>query len=193
MIMNIALSRQQVQEAHHLACQSIAKWGNARGYYNNRLRSHLIGKIGEIATETWLRDTGLALTPHYRDLSKERFCDISVNRANGSEVRIEVKSWSSEYWLDLGRCIAVRQYDALCQKCDLVLWCVLPRPIPVIETIEYDEYMVDVGRWSTLEDIKTAPQVWTGSGSMRKVYNYQLDEKSLRDSESLLKVLKGLI
>ncbi len=176
-----------------MACQSIAKWRNVRGHYNNSLRSHLIGKIGEIATETWLRATGLALTPHYRDLSREQLCDISVNRADGSEIRIEVKSWFSEYWPDLGRCIAFDQYEALRRKCDLVIWCVLPNPIPVIETNDYDKYIVEVGRWSTLEDIKTAPRVWTGRGSMRKIYNYQLDETSLRNSESLLKLLKGLI
>ncbi len=189
--MNITLSRQQVEEAHQLACRSVARWAGVRGHYNNRLRSHVIGRIGEIAAATWLQDVGLTLTRHYLDPTAERLCDIEVNQADSGVVRIEFKTWAAQYWPDLRRCIAIDQYDALCQKCDLVLWCVLPSPIPVIEATEYDTYTIDTGRWSTLEDIKTAPQRWTGRASMRKVHNYQLDETALRGSDSLLTLLKG--
>lgn len=189
--MNVILSHEQIDEAHALACRSIARWAHIRGHYNNRLRSHLIGKLGEIAAASFLDAAGLALTRHFLDATAERLCDISVNRTNGRVTRIEVKTWAAQYWPDLGRCIAIDQYSALCQKCDVVFWCVLSGPIPVIETTQYDTLDVDVGKWSTVDDIARAPQRWTGRNSMRKVHNYQFDETSLRDSDSLLSLLKG--
>lgn len=191
--MHITLSRNQIDEAHLLARQSLDRWQNRRGHYNNRLRSHLIGRIGEMAVSSWLHEMGLALTNHYLDPDAEPLCDITVKLKDNNAVRIEVKTWAARYWPDLGRCIAVNQYCALAKKCDLVVWCVIPNPIPVIETQDYHEVVVDIGRWSTLSDIKSAPQRWTGRASMRQVHNYQLDEKAIRDSDSLAALLKGTL
>ena len=98
-------------------------------------------------------------------------------------LRLEVKTWSRDYWLELGRCISVDQFPDLKKKADVVIWSVTdadaigdtPTPVKVLL----------VG-WSTMDEIAKASIKFTGLNHMRKVENYQLDESDLHEIDSLI-------
>lgn len=179
-IPQVQLSVEDVQWAADAARASIAKWSQRDGYYNNRLASHLTGKLGELAMEKYLLENRFKLDSHFRFAERENLCDIVVKVKNYSQVcRLEVKTWSAGYWADLGRCIAVDQYPTLQKKADLVVWCVLA-PVDMDQlTASPSPLVVSLAGWSTAAEISKAPIHATGSGGMRKVMNYQLDEKDL--------------
>ncbi len=177
----IALDVEDVKWAIDTAMSSIEKWSQRDGYYNNRLASHLTGKLGELAMERYLLENRLKLDSHFRFSERENLCDLVVKIKNYSQVRrLEVKTWSAAYWADLGRCIAVAQYPILKKKADLIIWC-------VVEPVDLDALLknpigvtVSLAGWSTVGEIRSAPIKRTGAGDMRKVENYQLEEGDLR-------------
>jgi hypothetical protein len=97
-------------------------------------------------------------------------------------LRIEVKTWSRNYWQELGRCISVDQFPDLKRKADVVVWCVTdadaiadsPAPVNIL-----------LAGWSTMGEISNASIRLTGFDNMRKVENYQLDESDLRGINDL--------
>jgi hypothetical protein len=180
----IELTTQDVQWAAETARSSLARWENQRGYYNNRLNSHFKGKLGELAVEKFLLDKKLKLDSHFRFPDRENLADIVVKiRGYKKILRLEVKTWSMDYWHDLGRCISVDQFPDLKKKADLVIWCVtdadevVDSPAPVKVTL--------VG-WSRMDEIAKAPIRLTGFDNMRKVENYQLAETDLHEMDSLV-------
>ena len=187
----MVLDAADVKWAADAAHASIEKWSQRDGYYNNRLASHLTGKLGELATEKYLLENGFKLDSHFRFPERENLCDIVVKIKNYSQVRrLEVKTWSASYWMELGRCIAVDQYPILKKKADLVLWCVLA-PVDMDELIKSPSpLVVSLTGWSTVEEVSGAAVKATGSGGMRKVTNYQLDEKDLHPFAELRDVLE---
>jgi len=163
---------------------SLARWEGQRGYYNNRLNSHFKGKLGELAVERFLLDQKLKLDSHFRFADRENLADIVVKiRGYKKVLRLEIKTWSRDYWQELGRCISVDQFPDLKKKADVVIWCVTdadaigdtPTPVKVLL----------VG-WSTMDEIAKAPIKFTGLNHMRKVENYQLDESDLHEIDSLI-------
>ena len=96
-----------------------------------------------------------------------------------------MKTWSSNYWQDLGRCIAVEQYPDMKKKADVIVWCLVdvkkildasasaPAPVKVLL----------VG-WSKIDEILKAPIKFTGLDNMRKIENYQLAESDLHEMNS---------
>lgn len=178
--LQVELDAADVRWAADAAHASIEKWSQRDGYYNNRLASHLTGKLGELAMEKYLLENRFKLDSHFRFAERENLCDIVVKVKNYSQVcRLEVKTWSASYWADLGRCIAVDQYPILKKKADLVIWCVLA-PVNMDQlTASPSPLVVSLAGWSTMAEISKAPIHATGSGGMRKVTNYQLEEKSL--------------
>ncbi len=107
----IELPIADVQWAADVARSSFVRWESQQGYYNNRLNSHFKGKLGEIAVENFLLDQKLKLDSHFRFADREKLADIVVKiKGYKKVIRLEVKTWSSNYWLDLGRCVAVDQY-----------------------------------------------------------------------------------
>lgn len=189
--MIIKLNRQETVEAYELAGQSIARWMNISGHYNNRIRSHFIGRLGEFACNKALKLAGFDTICHFCELCDEDKCDISVISSLGTNFRIEVKTWALEYWNDLGRCIAVNQYSRLLAKSDVIVFCIVEDPIPIIKQKEFDECLVSVNYWLPTADVVKAPQRLTGREGMRKVLNYQIDEKDLREWDELIKLLRG--
>jgi hypothetical protein len=178
----IELSLADVQWAADTARASFERWESQQGYYNNRLNSHLKGKLGELAVEKFLLDQKLKLDSHFRFADRENLADIVVKvKGYNKIVRLEVKTWSHNYWQDLGRCIAVDQYPALKKKADMIVWClvdvqnVLDAPVNVL-----------LAGWSKIEDVLKAPIKLTGKDNMRKVNNYQLAESDLREMNSFL-------
>jgi hypothetical protein len=180
----IGLSIADTQWAADTACSSFERWESQQGYYNNRLNSHLKGKLGEIAVEKFLLDRKMKLDSHFRFSNRENLADIVVKIKGYKKIaRLEVKTWSKNYWQDLGRCIAVDQYPDLKKKADMIIWCVLDEkqildaPVPV---------KVLLAGWSKMEEVLNAPITLTGLNNMRKINNYQLAESDLRDMGSFL-------
>jgi hypothetical protein len=186
----IEISIEHVRWAAETARASFERWKNQTGYYNNRLNSHFKGKLGELAVEKFLLDQNENVDSHFRFAAREKLADLWLKQ-NGDKkvVRLEVKTWSSHYWQNLGRCIAVNQFSDLKKKADLIIWCVtdasavLNTPAPI---------MVRLAGWSKLDEIPQAPIRWTGLGPMRKVENYQLAEADLREMNDLLAALRRL-
>jgi hypothetical protein len=178
----IELSIADVQWAAKTARSSFARWESELGYYNNRLNSHFKGKLGEVAVEKFLLDQKLKLDSHFRFADRENLADIVV-KINGYKkvARLEVKTWSKNYWQDLGRCIAVDQYPDMKKKANMIVWCLVdingiwdtPAPVKVI-----------LAGWSKMDEVLKASIKLTGLDNMRKVNNHQLAESDLREMSS---------
>jgi hypothetical protein len=180
----IELSITDVQWAAETARASFARWQSQRGHYNNRLNSHFKGKLGELAVEKFLLDQNLKLDSHFRFADREKLADIVVKiRGYNKVLRVEVKTWSGNYWHDLGRCISVDQFPDLKRKADVVVWCVTDIDTP---TDPPNPATILLAGWSTMDEISMAPIRLTGYDNMRKVENHQLGEAGLRDMRDLL-------
>jgi hypothetical protein len=178
----IELSLSDVQWAAETARSSFERWESQQGYYNNRLNSHFKGKLGEIAVEKFLLDQKLKLDSHFRFTDRENLADIVVKiKGYKKVIRIEVKTWSKNYWQELGRCIAVDQYPDLKKKADIIVWCLVDEkqisdasaPVKVL-----------LAGWSKMDEVSNAPIKLTGLDNMRKVNNYQLAESDMHDMSS---------
>ena len=156
----IELPVPDVQWAAETARASFSRWESQRGYYNNRLNSHFKGKLGELAVERFLLGQKLNLDSHFRFPDRENLADIVVKiRGYKKVLRIEVKTWSRDYWQELGRCISVDQFPDLKKKAEIVIWCVTyadaiadaSTPVKVL-----------LAGWSTMDEISKAPIQFTG-------------------------------
>ena len=140
-----------------------------RGYYRNTSNSHLVGKLGELAAESWFHELGHEVKSLFRDPSLEADADLILGA-----LRIEVKTWSDQYCAKWGRCIAIGQLSSLKGKSDLILWC----------TVEFDEPLrtsvVNIRGWNFSADVGSWKQLWTGPTG-RPVNNYQGQDSDLRD------------
>jgi hypothetical protein len=173
----IELSIADVKWAKEVALSSFAKWKSQQGYYNNRLNSHFKGKLGELAVEKFLLDQKLKLDSHFRFSEREKLADIVLKiRGYKKVARLEVKTWSSNYWQDLGRCIAVDQYPDLKKKADTIIWCLVDEKQILDATTPVKVILVG---WSKIGEILKAPIKHTGLDNMRRVENYQLTESDL--------------
>lgn len=180
--MEVSLTSDQIQQARQLAKASYNQFKQRSGYYTNTPQTHFIGKLGEIGALCCLEGVGLTCQAVFEDTKRLQECDIIVRET----VRVEVKTWSSIHWDELGRCIAAGQIGALECKCDVVLWCVVSADglDPEHQAAE-ESCDVRVAGWSEVSDIRDAPMRVTGYGGMPQVMNYQLCESSLRDTASL--------
>lgn len=187
----ISLSTEDVKWAMAVSQASIEKWSDRDGYYNNRINSHLKGKLGEIAVEKYLLGRGLKLDSHFRFSDRENLCDIVVKIRKYTKIyRLEIKTWSANYWQELGRCIAIDQYPILKKKADFIIWCVVDST-SVDELLKKPEpIFISLVGWSKIDEIPNAPIKDTGIGEMRKVKNYQLTEVDVHFIQVLI---EGLI
>jgi hypothetical protein len=178
----IELSIADVRWAAETARASFERWESQQGYYNNRLNSHFKGKLGEIAVEKFLLDQKLKLDSHFRFADRENLADLVV-KINGYKkiARLEVKTWSLNYWQDLGRCIAVDQYTVIKKKADVIIWCLLDEK-QILDASALVKVLL--AGWSKMDEVLNAPIKLTGLDNMRKVNNYQLSEADLRDMSS---------
>ena len=162
----------------------MARYGDNRGYYANKLRTHLVGRLGEIAAEAWLSRClkGYRLVPAFRDLSRDKDCDIEL-RVSHRVARVEVKTWSEQHWPELGRCVAVGQLDALRAKAAVILWCILAN----------GDAEVTIAGWNLLSDLDGLEPVWTGPPSRRKVHNLQMPLERLREPSTLNSEMDRLV
>jgi hypothetical protein len=175
MSISVRLGATDLVRARELAETSYNKFANSRGYYRNTPNSHIVGKIGEIAAESWLKSAHLPVFSLYDDATQAQSADLEI-----AGIRIEVKAWTHDWWADWGRCIAVGQLAALREKSDCVLW--------VSAKVTVDSALVFFHGWSTVREVEQAPVRWTGPTG-RKVKNHQLNQESLRDAAELLEAL----
>jgi hypothetical protein len=183
-IPEIELPVDDVRWAAETARASFARWESQRGYYNNRLNSHFKGKLGELAVEKFLLEKNLKLDSHFRFADREKLADIVVKiRGYTKVLRLEVKTWSREYWLELGRCISVDQFPDLKRKADVIVWCVTDAS-GVLDVPA--QAKVHLAGWSKLDEVLKAPVKFTGLDNMRKVENHQLAESDLHEMSGFI-------
>jgi hypothetical protein len=181
-ISEIELAIEDVQWAAQVARSSFARWAGQEGYYDNRLNSHFKGKLGEVAVEKFLLAQNLKLDSHFRFSDRENLSDIVVKINRYRKIsRVEVKTWSSAYWQELGRCISVEQYPDLQKKADVIIWCIVDTADMQKITDNPTPLKAFLAGWTKMEDIAKAPIKLTGSGGMRKIENYQLNSLELKD------------
>jgi hypothetical protein len=179
-ILHITLDIKDVHWAADSAALSAGRWAQQAGHYTNYLTSHFKGKLGELAVEKFLLEKGYKLDSHFRFADRENLSDIVIKVRGYRDVcRVEVKTWDARYWAELGRCIAVDQYEKIKKKADQIVWCVaeagdfealLKSPAPI---------SIALMGWSWTADVVNAPVRLTGTDKMRKVENYQLGENDL--------------
>ena len=140
---SIVLSDGEYALAVTLSEASLATFKETRGYYRNTANSHLIGRVGEIGVARWFEDAGYSVDRLFEQAGRERECDLMCDGR-----RVEVKTWTAQWWPAWGRCVAVGQLAALAQKADFVLW--------ATAEVDRDSAAVDLQGWSSIEDVRAA-------------------------------------
>ena len=153
----IQLTAAEYGLAKDLAEATMKVFGGNRGYYRNTSNSHLIGKLGELAAAKWFEEHGYEVERLFEQVGRE-------------QRRVEVKTWTAQWWEAWGRCVAVGQLPALANKADFILWTTADAastPTVVLQG------------WSTVGDVRQAPVLWTGPEG-KQVRNHQLAPSALR-------------
>jgi len=170
----VTIDEEQFAEAYELAEATMEVFASRPGHYTNSFSSHLRGKVGEIAVTHVLGEFGISCDPLWRDLSLLSSADVHT-----PSFRADVKSWSSRYWEDLGRCVAVGQLEKLRDKADVVVWCQTHHELVA-------GMRVAVMGWNSVEEVASAPRLFTGPKSGRQVENYQVPVEDVWDLPLLI-------
>jgi hypothetical protein len=179
--MDFKITNEEFQIAVTIANDTLELFSSRRGHYNNTVNSHLRGKLGEIAVARFFGESGFMVNPVFRDLNQMAEADIVIP----GKCRIEVKTWSKNFWPSMGRCIAVDQLAKLQQKADLLVWCVSDDELA-------PNMQITIAGWNLISDIPAAPRRLTGSANGRKVDNYQLEPTALREISDITSFVKGI-
>ena len=154
-----------------MATATYERYRNYQGHYHNSAKSHLLGKVGEIAVEAWLATEGIEADSAFRDDGRDREPDVQVRG-----LRLDVKTWSPEYWAAYGRCVTPGQLKTKFSSCDGVIW--------AVGSTEAHPMTVTIMGWSSVDDIRSAPIRMTGP-AYRQIANHQLDQHDLRELSRL--------
>jgi hypothetical protein len=166
------LSSETKQAASILAKITFEKYRNNFGHYRNTANSHLVGHLGEFAAFIWLKDNGFNPSPTFLDSSKDRECDIQTNVA-----RIEVKTWSEQYWEKWGRCVSETQIASVKKKADLIFWL-------TVDGVESETPQATFRGWNEVGIFEGISSIMTGEVG-REVRNLQLDPSQLNSMEEM--------
>lgn len=140
-----------------------------KNIYAGTWGSRMIGRVGELAGERWFTDRLFPVLAHWRNPAATHLCDLEVLRQ-----RIEVKSWSTRFWADLGRCIAVSQIERVARKANVVLWETVETACATRDAWEaLTAVDVTLRGCSTIAEVRAAPVRLTGAA---EIENHQLDE-----------------
>jgi hypothetical protein len=172
----IDLESEEVDAARRLAEATYERFRSEAGHYRNLPRSHLIGKLAELAVEKWLRAAGLDPDPAFRDPDRVGESDVVVHAAG-----IEVKCWRPETWAEWGRCVTPGQIRTIKRKSEAVIWAIVDDEASPIH--------VDIVGWNTPEEIGATDVRATGP-DYRPVMNHQVAVDALRDPDELLSRLR---
>ncbi|AUS02689.1 hypothetical protein NVP2275O_108 [Vibrio phage 2.275.O._10N.286.54.E11] len=125
-------------------------------YHQNNPKSHLVGKIGEVAAGNAFMELKQMLgwtytiDQVYLDPARDSSCDIVINN-----VRIEIKTWRPSDWSKYGACVAERQAVKMAKKADVVVYGTYNNC-----TNEYE-----LKGWNSMKDImNVTPQLTGPSG-----------------------------
>lgn len=151
---------------------------NAHAHYENTPAKHQIGKLGEAGVEEWLRRAGVEVDAVFRDLDREGECDLVV-----AGVRIEVKSWTAEYWEPWGRCATPAQIPWIADKADLILWITVARA--------NDRATIRVQGWSKPAEVGTYSPTYTGP-KWKPIRNRQVPLDRMHSPSELLAAIKSV-
>ena len=176
--MDFIISIEQFKLAEALAIETLHRFSNAKGHYNNTSNSHLRGKIGEIATSTAIQELGFKVENTYTDLDRMSEADLVIS----GNLRIDVKTWNIEHWNEMGRCISVDQIGKLEKKADIIIWCISPNILAA-------GISVSVAGWNKVSEVRQAPRRLTGPQNGRKVENFQFEVSGIRDIADLQQLL----
>jgi len=171
------LPSELVTRAYDLAQATYEKWKLNPGHYKNLLRNHRAGKLGEVGLSSWLSQAAVEAEDVFADLGREREADIIAG-----STRIEVKTWSSNTWEEMGRCVRPGQMKSLVRRADVVVWCVLEQ--------SEKETRFTVKGWSPVGEVEAAPVTVTGP-NWQRIENHQLQESQLKAPQELLNLLQG--
>ena len=172
----LELDGEEVELATSLAEASHAKHGARSGHYPNLKRSHLVGKLGEVAVEKWLRLQEVEVDAAYKDPGREREPDLIAD-ARG----IAVKTWRPDTWTDWGRCVTPAQVPGLQKKVEAIVWAVVDDNAEPVRA--------EIAGWSTPDEVAGTEVRATGP-KYRPIMNHQVDLDQLRDPTELIDALR---
>jgi len=136
----------------------------------------LVGRSGEIAVANVLKGGTKKFEAAFIDPAKDAKADIIWNG-----LEIDVKTWTEAYWPKWGRCIAVKQHEALKAKTSHIIWC-------TTNIVDSEvQWRVNLVGWSLTEDIENFPKRWTGPNG-KQVYNFQANEDQLRTMKTFFEL-----
>ena len=181
MTVSILLTDKMVADARAMAEETYRLFANAPGYYYNTPDSHFRGKIGELACAQWAENSGVPCEPIFKDANRMQESDLRLGDPRAH--RIEVKTWNTAFWQNLGRCVAVNQMPGIRAKADAVIWCVTPDSIASGTTVA-------IAGWNTVAEIAQLPPIWTGPVGGRQVHNHQVPVEQVRPLEELVNHLQ---
>lgn len=173
----LELTKLETVEARQLAEGTYTRFKGEPGHYRNLPRSHLLGKLGEVGVERWIRAAGLDPDPAFRDPNRLREADLLV--AGGG---IEVKTWRAETWEAWGRCVTPAQIRGIARKCHAVVWAIVDDAA--------DPVTVEIVGWNTPDEI-SATEVHPTGPDYRPVMNHQVAVDAVRDPDDLRNRLRA--
>ncbi len=169
------LSAEETGLATELSDATYEHHRHQAGHYRNLRRSHLLGKLGEVAVDKWLTTEGFETDPAYRDPERERDPDVLANGYG-----IAVKSWRPDTWVDWGRCVTPAQMPGMQKKVLAIVWVVVEdERVPV---------RAEIAGWSTPGELAASEPRPTGP-DYRPVMNHQVDIEQLREPTDLFELL----
>jgi hypothetical protein len=171
------LSAEETELARTLAEATYQRHRSSSGSYRNLPRSHLVGKLGEMGVEKWLRSESFSPDAAYRDPERERDPDLVVD-ARG----IAVKSWRPDTWPDWGRCITPSQMPGMQKKAQAIVW-------TIVED-ELEPVRIEVAGWSTPDEVAATELRPTGP-PYKPIVNHQVDIGNLRELRELVELLRA--
>lgn len=170
----VELSAEETAPATELSDATYERHRNQAGHYRNPPRSHLMGKLSEVAVDKWLTTEGFETDPAYRDPERKRDPDVLANGYG-----IAVKSWRPDTWVDWGRCVTPAQMPGMQKKVLAIVWVVVEdERVPV---------RVEVAGWSTPDEVAATEPRPTGP-EYRPVMNHQVDIEQLREPTDLFEL-----
>jgi len=176
--MIIELESNLIQWAAEVSRRGLPSTRSLKAHYPNTLRSHIVGKLGELAVEMWATPK-FQVDSVFRDPARIAECDLIIDG-----LRIDVKTWSESSWVELGRCVRPTQLASHIRKTDLFLWTHL------VENIDPEKLpcsiQVHLAGTSTIDDVLNAPG-WV----LRSLPNRQVGVDEMRPLSFLNSQVRG--
>lgn len=121
----VRLSEAQLSDAAALAAGRYRRYSGPGTYGRGGYDSDLVGSLGEVAVEHWLRTRCDSVTSNFRYSS----LDSSRPDLKANLVGVEIKTWRAGTWGQKGRSLEVSQLSAIVEHSHAVLFCWLAGPV----------------------------------------------------------------